>query len=496
LDTDMKKLLITLCAFPFALAAPLALATVCPSSGCAVGQFCARDLRIPEGSACYPTCMLDSSGATPCNVGYRCVSVTGQGVCVLPDSPLITGGTSSTSASTPGAAPAAVPFTSITPKLGVEIPGLTLSPAIKAGETVSLPFLAQYINAAYRYMVTIVLIVSIVMVVYGGFRYLVGASMGDIKAGKKIIMDALGGMLIVLGAYMILNTINPNTLNLKVLSLEFVQFEDLEEIPVADYVAATGITPPSSQENINLAREVAVTMGIDPCEAEAVVRGESGGKANTIGYDANVPRVGVGSRRAFIKSGTTYKGIKFPVPPGEWPTIPGKRCSVTQNVNAEQLAAIQNRSIRNDDRFDPTAPPNFGLDPHYTVGIGTFQVTPLIDQSTCEMGRCPNGYIGRYVGGTCYSVPELLEPRTQTIAGLGIYKSGRDSSQCASQRDEYTRLRCAFSRIAGTGDSARVSSCRKMTYYAACKGISHHERANCRSWLNTDDAIANDFTSE
>jgi hypothetical protein len=71
--------------------------------------------------------------------------------------------------------------------------------------------LAEYINVAYRYLVSVVLVVAIVMTVYGGFRYLFGASAGSVGAGKEIIRDALIGMLIVLGAYTLLATINPAT---------------------------------------------------------------------------------------------------------------------------------------------------------------------------------------------------------------------------------------------------------------------------------------------
>lgn len=87
--------------------------------------------------------------------------------------------------------------------------------------------LPDYINIAYRYMVTIVLVVAIVMVVYGGFRYLVGASMGDIQAGKKIIQDAIVGMLIVLGAYTILSTVNQATTVLSFKSPATINCQDL-----------------------------------------------------------------------------------------------------------------------------------------------------------------------------------------------------------------------------------------------------------------------------
>lgn len=99
--------------------------------------------------------------------------------------------------------------------------------AVPIGGVSEVDGLPDYINVAYRYMVTIVLVVAIVMVVYGGFRYLVGASLGDIQAGKKIIQDAIVGMLLVLGAYTILSTINPATTLLSFKAPEPINCQDL-----------------------------------------------------------------------------------------------------------------------------------------------------------------------------------------------------------------------------------------------------------------------------
>ncbi len=105
---------------------------------------------------------------------------------------------------------------------------LPMKLAVPIGGIDQVAGLADYINVAYRYLVSVVLIVAIVMVVYGGFRYLVGASIGDIQAGKKIIVDAIVGMLIVLGAYTILSTVNPNTVILSFTPPEPVECRDLE----------------------------------------------------------------------------------------------------------------------------------------------------------------------------------------------------------------------------------------------------------------------------
>jgi hypothetical protein len=92
--------------------------------------------------------------------------------------------------------------------------------------------LADYINVVYRYLVSIVLVVAIVMTVYGGFRYLFGASIGSVSAGKDIIRDALIGMLLVLGAYTILATINPATTILGLNPPEKIACRELD-IPTA-----------------------------------------------------------------------------------------------------------------------------------------------------------------------------------------------------------------------------------------------------------------------
>lgn len=142
-----------------------------------------------------------------------------------------------------------IKFEPITPSLGVEIPGGSLSAPTRQGGDVIIPFLGEYINAVYRYAVAVVLIAAIVMVVYGGFRYLVGASIGDIQAGKKIIIDALMGMLIVLGAYMILSTINPATVTFSPLRLEIVNEEQLLltiTTPTGDWEEAESDTGPSA----------------------------------------------------------------------------------------------------------------------------------------------------------------------------------------------------------------------------------------------------------
>lgn len=83
--------------------------------------------------------------------------------------------------------------------------------SIGIGGTTEVNGLTEYINLVYRYMTAIVLVVTIVMVTYGGFKYLMSATPLGVSDGKDIIKNAIIGMTLVLGAYVILNTLNPAT---------------------------------------------------------------------------------------------------------------------------------------------------------------------------------------------------------------------------------------------------------------------------------------------
>ena len=66
------------------------------------------------------------------------------------------------------------------------------------------------------------------MIVYGGILYVFAA--GDITKtsdAKDVIQNAIYGLILFLGAYLILYTINPNLVNLRNPNLEFLKIENL-----------------------------------------------------------------------------------------------------------------------------------------------------------------------------------------------------------------------------------------------------------------------------
>lgn len=116
----------------------------------------------------------------------------------------------------------------IIPNLSVPIPGLTFSPADEASGCT--PWLGQYLAAVYAYLVYVSAIAAVIMVVYGGFRYMIGAGMGDVQRGKTIIVDAVIGMILVFSAYVILYTINPETLQMRPICVLPVERVDMSAL--------------------------------------------------------------------------------------------------------------------------------------------------------------------------------------------------------------------------------------------------------------------------
>ncbi len=90
------------------------------------------------------------------------------------------------------------------------------------GVTVVSDF-GNYIAVLYRYVIGLAGTAAVVMIVYGGFLYLLGSATSDVGKGKQIIQDAIIGLLLVLGSYTILATVNPNTLSLKVPELKVIE---------------------------------------------------------------------------------------------------------------------------------------------------------------------------------------------------------------------------------------------------------------------------------
>ena len=99
------------------------------------------------------------------------------------------------------------------------------------GQYITVSWLAEYIAAIYQYLVGAATILAIVMIMYGGFRWITAAGdAGKIGEAKKTIVGAVIGLILALGSYTILNLINPDLVSFKSLRLALIERDEFDEI--------------------------------------------------------------------------------------------------------------------------------------------------------------------------------------------------------------------------------------------------------------------------
>ncbi|MBI2099522.1 hypothetical protein HYT45_03920 [Candidatus Uhrbacteria bacterium] len=83
--------------------------------------------------------------------------------------------------------------------------------------------LGDYIAGLYRYSISIAAILAGIMITVGGVKWLTAAGNAAlIESAKKTISGALIGLILVMSSYVILNTINPQLVKLKVPTIRSV----------------------------------------------------------------------------------------------------------------------------------------------------------------------------------------------------------------------------------------------------------------------------------
>ncbi len=79
--------------------------------------------------------------------------------------------------------------------------------------------IGTYINALYAYGLGAGALIAIVLIMIGGAQYILGSGIGSVDEGKKRIINAVTGLVILLGAYLLLATVNPYLVSWKTLEI-------------------------------------------------------------------------------------------------------------------------------------------------------------------------------------------------------------------------------------------------------------------------------------
>ena len=72
--------------------------------------------------------------------------------------------------------------------------------------------LSGYLNMAIAIFIGICAVLAVIMIIIGGLEYMTSELISNKEHGKERITNAIFGLLLALGAWTILNTINPNLL--------------------------------------------------------------------------------------------------------------------------------------------------------------------------------------------------------------------------------------------------------------------------------------------
>lgn len=125
-------------------------------------------------------------------------------------------------------------FASALPVFGAEVDLQT----IKFPTGVQSP--AQYITNIYRFSLGAAAITALAVIIFGAVEYAVSAgNPARISDAKSRIFNALWGLVLLFGAYLILNTINPELVVLREPELPPITQEEVNKINEAQARAAT-----------------------------------------------------------------------------------------------------------------------------------------------------------------------------------------------------------------------------------------------------------------
>lgn len=96
---------------------------------------------------------------------------------------------------------------------GNEVSGSRLFSGVFNG---SIPDLPTFLNKAFELAIAIGAILAVLRILYGGMLYMGTDTFGKKSKAKEILQDAVLGLLLLLGTYIILEQINPEILNLNI----------------------------------------------------------------------------------------------------------------------------------------------------------------------------------------------------------------------------------------------------------------------------------------
>ena len=304
------------------------------------------------------------------------------------------------------------------------------------------------LNYMFKLLVGLTAVVLVLRLIYEGYQLIVTDIPFLRASAKSKFFEALGGLLLALSAYLLLNTINPKlvTNDINIASVE-VGVDEYAKIDPAVYHEITGQEIKAPADYAKMADTISQQEGIDPCVVKATIAIESVWRPDIIGCDENT-RQDIKSRNAFINSGIKLDGTNFN----------------ERNITAKVFNSCPKK-------IDSTKS-GYGLDWRFSKGGGLMQITKFPDGYGSD-----SWYEGVKEGGKYWLIRErpfagfeaIINPEENIKAGIVLLKKGLQ--KCGGDVTGAFKLYHAGLRSSCDNQSPFVvdSASKKMAQYNLCK---------------------------
>lgn len=179
------------------------------------------------------------------------------------------------------------------PQPRIKIPGLQFSEIDIQGQrgsaqSLSVPFIGEYIAAAYRYATIVGAIVAVIFIIIGGVQWTIsGGNASIIEVAKKKISGALIGLTLLVLTYTLLSFVNPNLVSFKNLLITYIPGKyDLDTVVYTDKTEFRGTPRPITDTTFDdLFKKFATCIPTDWRILKVIAFKESGLRAGEINRD-------------------------------------------------------------------------------------------------------------------------------------------------------------------------------------------------------------------
>ncbi|MEK7103694.1 MAG: 3D domain-containing protein [Patescibacteria group bacterium] len=179
-------------------------------------------------------------------------------------------------------------------KLQVPFSGYTtITPLTVQNGTVVATGLATYLGQLYAWLITAVSIIAVVMLMVGGLIWLTSrGNSGQIGRAKKIISNALIGLVLSLSAYSILYIINPTLVQLPLLRLGSVEKLNITVARIGESADINSPTGPAGRSGNSRAFDAMSCPSISELSFDAYVtqyyKPQYGDKGSYSSFSCNI----------------------------------------------------------------------------------------------------------------------------------------------------------------------------------------------------------------